>query len=99
MGLFLSTIPLLFKQYLTYQELGVVMMATMPFSFKVFWSPLVEIYHIPAMGKRKSWVIPAQLVMCCILFYLQGNIIDMLMNKEVYKLTTLLIMNTFVITC
>jgi len=81
MGLFLSTIPLLFKQFLTYQEIGVVMMATMPFSFKVFWSPFVELYHIPGMGKRKSWIVPAQLVMCCILYYLSENVIDMLENK------------------
>lgn len=37
--------------------------------------------------------------MCAILFYLQGTIIDLLMAKEVYFLTTLLILNTFVITC
>ena len=84
MGLFLSTIPLLFKQYLTYQEVGVVMMATMPYSFKVLWSPIVELYQIPIPGiggKRKSWVVPAQLVMCGILFYLQGTVIDLLQNK------------------
>ena len=31
------------------------MMATMPYSFKVFWAPLVELYYLPSIGKRKSW--------------------------------------------
>jgi MFS transporter, PAT family, solute carrier family 33 (acetyl-CoA transportor), member 1 len=58
-GLFLNSIPMLFKKYLTYQEIGLVTMCTMPFSFKVFWAPIVEIYHFPGYGKRKSWVVPA----------------------------------------
>jgi MFS transporter, PAT family, solute carrier family 33 (acetyl-CoA transportor), member 1 len=99
MGLFLSSIPLLFKKYLSYQEIGVVSMATMPYSFKVFWSPIVELYYWPSFGQRKSWVVPTQLLGCCILFYLSGTIDQMLMNKEVYKLTAFLILNTFIITC
>ena len=99
MGLFLNSIPLLFKQYLSYKEIGVVMMSTMPYSFKVFWAPIVELYHIPGCGKRKSWVVPTQLIGCCILYYLQGTIDDLLKQKEVYFLTGLLIFNTFVITC
>lgn len=74
-------------------------MSTMPYSFKVFWAPMIELYYMPSIGKRKSWVVPTQLVGCCILFYLSGSITEYLMNKEVYFLTGLLILNTFVITC
>ena len=75
------------------------MMSTMPYSFKVFWAPMIELYYMPSIGKRKSWVVPTQLVGCGILYYLSGSIIDYLMKKEVYFLTGLLIVNTFVITC
>ena len=44
-GLFLSSVPLLFKKYLTYKELGYVMLSTMPYSYKVFWAPVVELYY------------------------------------------------------
>ena len=74
-------------------------MCTMPYSFKVFWAPLVELYYFESIGKRKSWVVPTQLVGCAILFYLSATIVGLLVNKEVYKLTSLLILNTFVITC
>ena len=69
-GLFLNSIPLLFKKYLSYQEIGMVTMCTMPFSFKVMWAPIIEIYHIPGYPKRKSWVVPMQLMISCVLFYL-----------------------------
>lgn len=99
MGLFLNSIPLLFKKYLTYEEIGVVLLCTMPYSFKVLWSPIVELYYFPSFGQRKSWVVPMQFVGCMILYYLHFTIDNMLKEKEVYKLTAFLILNTFFITC
>ncbi len=75
------------------------MMATMPYSFKVFWAPLIELYYFQAIGKRKSWVVPTQLIGSSILFFLSAKIDDLLEKKDVYLLTALLILNTFVITC
>jgi Na+/melibiose symporter-like transporter len=51
------------------------------------------------MGKRKTWVVPTQLIGSAILLYLSGTIEDLLVSKQVYFLTGLLITNTFVITC
>jgi hypothetical protein len=67
-------VPILFKKDLTYSEIGVIMLCTMPFSFKVIWSPIVEFYHFPSVGKRKSWIIPTQIVMGSILIWLSGNL-------------------------
>ena len=99
MGLFLNSIPMLFKKKQSYQEMGVILMCTMHFSFKVLWSPLVELYHIKALGKRKTWVVTMQLAGCAILFYLSGSIEEMLHTKQVYRLLVLLMLNTFIITC
>lgn len=57
MGLFMRTVPIVFKQYLSYQEVGIVAMATLPFNFKVLWAPIVELYYVPSIGKRKTWVV------------------------------------------
>jgi len=54
------------------------MLCTVPFSFKVFWSPFIEFYHIESVGKRRTWIIPTQLIMCVILFYLRGHLEDLL---------------------
>ena len=74
-------------------------MCTMPYSFKVFWAPIIELYYIPRFGKRKTWIVPTLLVGVAIMFYLSGTITGYLMNKEVYFLTGILIINVFVITC
>ena len=79
LGFFLSTVPVLFKQYISYTELGVIMMCTLPFSLKVLWSPIVEFYQLlPFLGKRKSWIIPTQLIMSITLLWLSGNLEDLL---------------------
>lgn len=75
------------------------MMCTLPFSFKVFWSPFVEFYHIKSVGKRRSWIIPTQLIMCAILFYLRANIEALLIAQEVQIVSILLIVLVFIITC
>ena len=99
LGFFLTTVPLLFKKYLTYSEVGIIMMCTMPFSFKVFWSPFVEFYSIEWIGKRKSWIIPIQILMCAILFYLRNNLEQLLIDQEVQFVAVLLTALVFIITC
>ena len=98
LGFFLSTIPILFKKYLTYTEIGQIMVCTMPFSFKVLYSPFVEFYHIPAFGKRRSWIIPTQLVLCAMLYYMQAHLEVMLETKQVTSLSYMLLFLIFVIT-
>lgn len=75
------------------------MMATMPYSFKFVWAPIIEIYYISFIGKRKTWIIPTQLLGTTILFYLYLNVDQLLQEKQVYHLSGLLILNTFIITC
>ena len=31
-----------------------------PFAFKLLWAPLVDSVYIPAFGRRKTWIVPAQ---------------------------------------
>ena len=75
------------------------MMCTLPFSLKVLWSPFVDLYYSKGFGRRKSWIIPTQVIMSVILFYLQGTIESMLEQKEVYLLTGIFTFMIFVITC
>ena len=98
LGFFLSTVPILFKKYLTYTEIGQIMVCTMPFSFKVVYSPFVEFYHIKALGKRRTWILPAQFILCAILYYLRANLEHMLETKQVSEVSYLLLFLVFVIT-
>lgn len=75
------------------------MLCTMPFSFKVLWSPFVEFYHFESIGKRKSWIIPTQLIMCAILFYLCFHLEELLVDQKVAYVSSLLTFLVFIITC
>ena len=78
MGFFLGSVPIIFKKYLTYAQMGEIMLCTAPFSFKLLWSPFIEFYYSERIGKRRTWVIPTQLIMCAILFYLRSNLEELL---------------------
>jgi len=35
---------------------------SMPWMFKALWAPLVDRFHLTSLGRRKSWIIPMQLL-------------------------------------
>lgn len=91
--------PILFKKYLTYSEIGQIALCTFPFSFKLLWSPIVEFTSLPWAGKRKSWIIPSQLLMCVMLYYLSENLDEKLQQKELGSIVSILTFFVFIITC
>ena len=99
LGFFLVGFPVVFKKYLTYSELGLIMMCTMPFSLKLFWSPIIEFYYLKSFGKRKSWVVPMQLLMFVLLYYMKDHFEQMLIDKEVQAVAIILTGIVFIITC
>jgi len=75
------------------------MMCTMPFSFKVLWSPIVEFYHFEWAGKRKSWIVPTQLVMSAFLVFISVQLEPLIEEKKTYTVAGTLMALIFVTTC
>lgn len=49
------------KHDLTVEQIGPIMaVATLPWSFKFLWGPLMDRFTIPSMGRRRPWIIFAQ---------------------------------------
>jgi PAT family acetyl-CoA transporter-like MFS transporter 1 len=46
---------------MTLTQIGLFSLAAYPYSFKLFWSPVIDSLFIPRMGRRKSWIVPLQL--------------------------------------
>jgi PAT family beta-lactamase induction signal transducer AmpG len=42
---------------------GLVTIAQAPWSFKVLWSPLMDRYHLPFMGRRRGWAALTQVAL------------------------------------
>jgi PAT family beta-lactamase induction signal transducer AmpG len=42
---------------------GALAMTTLPYSFKWIWGPLIDAFPIPRIGRRRPWIVFAQLMM------------------------------------
>ncbi|CAG8749857.1 2688_t:CDS:10 [Cetraspora pellucida] len=89
-GLAFGSIPFLLKSNLSYSQIGVFSLATYPYSLKLLWSPIVDAIYSKQVGRRKSWIIPIQILTGCLFFWLGNHIDKMLEEKpDVYTLTML----------
>lgn len=62
MGLAAGSVPFLLKSYMSYGQIGVYSLASYPYSLKLLWSPIVDAVWSPKVGRRKSWILPIQLL-------------------------------------
>ncbi|KAI0886171.1 MFS general substrate transporter [Annulohypoxylon maeteangense] len=78
MGLAAGSVPFLLKEHLSFGEIGIFSLASYPYSLKLFWSPIVDAVWSPKVGRRKSWILPIQLMSGFGMLYL-GSMIEDLM--------------------
>ncbi|TAQ89514.1 hypothetical protein B7494_g2173 [Chlorociboria aeruginascens] len=62
LGLATGSVPFLLKPYMSYSALGVFSLASYPYSLKLLWSPIVDACWSPKFGRRKSWIMPIQML-------------------------------------
>lgn len=63
MGLATGSVPFILKgDNLSYSALGVFSLASYPYSLKLLWSPIVDACWSPKFGRRKSWIMPIQML-------------------------------------
>ena len=61
MGLGASVPMLMVDKGVSTMEQAVFSMVAYPFAFKLLWAPLVDSVYISSFGRRKTWIVPAQL--------------------------------------
>jgi PAT family acetyl-CoA transporter-like MFS transporter 1 len=70
-----ASIPMIMKEKgASYQALSVFSLVSIPFSLKLFWAPLVDSIYISSMGRRKTWLIPVQLLCGALMLVVSRNI-------------------------
>ena len=80
MGLASGSVPFLLKPYLSYGQIGVFSLASYPYSLKLLWSPIVDAVWSPALGRRKSWILPIQMCSGFGMLYLGSRIKEMMVT-------------------
>ena len=66
-----SVFPLLLKERgASYADLARFSLCSWPFALKLLWAPIVDGSRLPFVGRRKSWLVPCQLLIGALLYYL-----------------------------
>ncbi|KAF9196461.1 hypothetical protein BGZ50_000081 [Haplosporangium sp. Z 11] len=87
-GLAFGSIPFLLKGKMSYSQIGVFSLAHYPYSMKFLWSPIVDAVYNKELGRRKSWIVPIQLLTGFMFLWLGVNI-DAWMEQEQIAVGTL----------
>mmetsp|Transcript_69278 Transcript_69278/g.185719 ORF Transcript_69278/g.185719 Transcript_69278/m.185719 type:complete len:194 (-) Transcript_69278:1233-1814(-) len=71
----------------SFSEMGTFSLATWPFSLKLLWAPIVDSVYSESFGRRKTWMVPAQIAIGIILLYMAQSVEGMVQARDVYSLT------------
>jgi MFS transporter, PAT family, beta-lactamase induction signal transducer AmpG len=70
-GFFTQAVPVLLrKQGASLSAIGFTALLTFPWALKFLWAPVVDRRYWPALGRRRSWILPMQLGSAATLFAL-----------------------------
>lgn len=84
MGLAFGTIPFLLKEGgSSYGDLAKFSLASLPYSLKLLIAPIVDSIYNPVFGRRKSWIVPVQLLIGAVLLSLSSHIHQWVANGDV----------------
>ncbi|GBE78525.1 Uncharacterized membrane protein [Sparassis crispa] len=89
LGLALGSIPFILREHLSYSQLAVFSLSSYPYSLKLLWSPIVDSMFFRSFGRRKSWIIPMQLIIGTIMLALSFRAEEMMEHpaEHLYELT------------
>ncbi|KAG0331549.1 hypothetical protein BG000_010783 [Podila horticola] len=82
-GLTFGSIPFLLKAKMSYSQIGVFSLAHYPYSMKFLWSPIVDAVYNKDMGRRKSWIVPIQLMTGLMFLWLGMHIEDWMAQDQI----------------
>ncbi|KXN81096.1 hypothetical protein AN958_06050 [Leucoagaricus sp. SymC.cos] len=93
LGLALGSVPFLLKEHLSYSQLATFALSSYPYSLKLLWSPIVDSVFFKSVGRRKSWIIPMQLIVGTLMLYISMNV-EKLMDDPANNVTELTVIFT-----
>ncbi len=58
----------------SYAAAGVFKFAMWPYGIKLLWSPVVDSLYFSSCGRRKTWIVPLQLVVAGVLWHISHHL-------------------------
>jgi len=69
-----GAVPLLLAGRASYAEQALLSLASLPFSLKLLWAPLVDAAYVRRWGRRKTWLVPTQLLIGATMLLSRGRV-------------------------
>jgi hypothetical protein len=82
----LETLPFLLRERLSYSKIAIFSLCSYPYSLKLLWSPIVDACFFPSIGRRRSWIIPMQIILGSLMLWMSFNVQTLLDNVRVFGL-------------
>lgn len=77
-----GSLPLLLKERgVSYESLSLFSLVSLPFSLKILWAPIIDTYYSSSFGRRKTWLVPIQLITGIVMIY-QANAAQQLLDAS-----------------
>lgn len=73
---------ILSSKNISYAEQGFFSLAFWPFSLKLLWAPIVDAIYSKKLGRRKSWLIPLQLLIGLYMISFSGYVRSLFDNNR-----------------
>ena len=71
--LLLNLLPAwLFSEGISLRDIGAMALIQLPYTWKFLWSPLLDRYALPGLGRRRGWMLATQLSLVCIIAGIGG---------------------------
>jgi PAT family acetyl-CoA transporter-like MFS transporter 1 len=66
-----------------------------PFSFKLIWAPIIDVFYIQRLGRRQTWLLPIQIILGTALIILSFYIDSLIDGLRIASLTIFFFFITF----
>eukprot|EP01032_Pedospumella_encystans_P010456 gene10456-12216_t len=74
-----GSIPLILKEKgASYEALSLFSLVSIPFSLKLIWAPFVDCFYSISFGRRKTWLVPVQLLTGIVMIFGASFVADWL---------------------
>ncbi|KAG2491940.1 hypothetical protein HYH03_009673 [Edaphochlamys debaryana] len=95
LGLTTGALPFMLSSKLSYTQMGIFALASYPYSLKLLWSPIVDSVYSRKLGRRKSWIVPIQLLTAWLLVGSAEWVQALFEAADVWALTGLFLVFVF----
>ena len=82
LGLAFSVSIILASSKSSFSDQGTFSFAFYPFSIKLLWAPIVDTVYFKRVGRRKTWILMAQALLCLFMFSTANYVQKQLENSR-----------------